>query len=399
MISHMSIQKINYKRIAALQVLFLLVIYGFKQWFPKIQNIDYTILSTILWGIFLALYYFKVPKKHSREKLKNRKEILAWAFSIAAFTVAIEMGLGMIVGFGKNPASQSLKGMIYNTLTIGITLWGQEIIRNYSIRNIEERHIKIGVIGVALLFTLTEISILKFTQMTSLEVTVMTLSKDILPIFLKNVLATVLVLYGGIGASMLYLGILEMFMWYCPILPNLNWLIVGVLGIIIPSIAMSSIYEKHGIMIGQLKEYAAQKGELLRDSIASVVVIIAIWFVVGVFPYYPSAILTGSMEPGIMPGDVVIVDKVQSIGDINKLKEGDIIQFKRGDILINHRIIEVINESGSKYYATKGDNNNVPDEEQVKVEDIKGVITMVVPKVGLPTIWLKNEIGNNKLEG
>ncbi len=385
----MNIRRVNYKQIAILQLMFMVLIYIFKLYIPKIQNLDYTIISTVLWGIYLSIYYFKIPKKHSNEKFNSQKEIIIWACCIAAFTIIIQMVMGMIVGFGKNPASQSLKGILYNTFTVSITLVGQEMVRNYSVRNLKERHIYIGYIGIALLFSIMELSIVRIIQVNSLETLVITLSRDVLPIILKNMLATMLVLYGGTGASIVYLGMLEAFGWYCPILPNLNWLISGVLGIAIPSIAMSSLYEKHSMMTGQLKQHAIKKGELIKDSIAGVFIIVAIWFVVGVFPYYPSAILTGSMEPGIMPGDVVIVDKIESMEEINQLKEGDVIQFKRDELLINHRIIEVINENGKKYYCTKGDNNNMPDEERVEVEDIKGIITMVIPKVGLPTIWLK----------
>ena len=50
-----------------------------------------------------------------------------------------------------------------------------------------------------------------------------------------------------------------------------------------------------------------------------------IWFAVGLFPLYPSVILTGSMEPDIMPGDVVLVAKW-----IVTLLRSDIIVFDNG---------------------------------------------------------------------
>lgn len=386
--------RLSYAQIAILQCIFLLGIYlvndvlDFKLQLP-IMELDLT--GPIVWGIFLAFYYLKIPKKHSSEKLSIRKETCVWAFNIAAIMIAVQMGVGILVGFGKNPASQSVEGILYNTLTIGCAMVGREVIRNYSVRSLKKRDIKLGMIGITLLFSLTEMSVVKMTQWESLERIVTNLSSDFLPILLKNALLTSLVLYGGVKAGLIYSGLTEAFQWYCPILPNLNWLIAGMIGIFIPVIAMSSIYEKHGILTGEVKINKKQKDGIIGDAIMTVMIILVIWFVVGVFSYYPSAILTGSMEPGIMPGDVVIVHKIQSMEELDKLKEGDIIQFKRDDLLINHRIIEVIQDKDQTLYRTKGDNNNAPDEETVKVEDIKGTITGVVPKIGLPTVWLKGK--------
>ena len=66
------------------------------------------------------------------------------------------------------------------------------------------------------------------------------------------------------------------------------------------------------------------------------------------FPVYPSVIATGSMEPMIKPGDVILVDKATSIEEIYSLREGDVIQFSRDAILISHRIIEIVEEEGVK---------------------------------------------------
>ena len=37
--------------------------------------------------------------------------------------------------------------------------------------------------------------------------------------------------------------------------------------------------------------------------------VLIIWFAVGLFPIYPSVIITGSMEPLIKPGDIVLLKK------------------------------------------------------------------------------------------
>ena len=132
--------------------------------------------------------------------------------------------------------------------------------------------------------------------------------------------------------------------------------------------------------------------------ITSIFSIVIVWFAVGVFPVYPSVIATGSMEPMIKPGDVILVDKATDINDIYSLKVGDVIQFTRDNILISHRIIEIKEEENVKMFYTKGDNNSAVDFEPVHPEQVKGKIIKVIPKVGWPTLLIKTN-KNIDLEG
>jgi len=112
-----------------------------------------------------------------------------------------------------------------------------------------------------------------------------------------------------------------------------------------------------------------------------------VWFVVGVFPVYPSVVVTGSMEPMIHPGDVILVKKV---ADINEIQIGDVIQFERDNIRISHRITGIVIKDGIPNYRTKGDNNNAEDVRLVSPEQIKGEIIKVVPNIGWPTMLIKS---------
>jgi signal peptidase len=115
-----------------------------------------------------------------------------------------------------------------------------------------------------------------------------------------------------------------------------------------------------------------------------------IWFAVGVFPIFPSVIVTGSMEPLIMPGDVALIQKINNNDELNEIQIGDVIQFQRDEILIVHRIIDIVEEGEIMCYKTKGDNNSAEDKELVKAENIKGRLYKVVPKLGLPTLIYRN---------
>ncbi|SHE31204.1 signal peptidase I [Clostridium fallax] len=100
--------------------------------------------------------------------------------------------------------------------------------------------------------------------------------------------------------------------------------------------------------------------------------------------YRTYTILTGSMEPKIKPGDIVLVKKVAE----DELKEGDIITFKEDNRIVTHRIVEKNNNG----FITKGDNNNVKDSEIVKENNIIGQVKLVIPKLGYVLVFLSKPI-------
>lgn len=92
-------------------------------------------------------------------------------------------------------------------------------------------------------------------------------------------------------------------------------------------------------------------------------------------------VLTGSMQPGISPGDVVAVVPV----DPDDLTAGDIVTFQpvSGDpTLITHRIIGISqSSSGERSFVTRGDANSADDPEIV-ADQIQGRVLYSVPWIG-----------------
>jgi len=86
-------------------------------------------------------------------------------------------------------------------------------------------------------------------------------------------------------------------------------------------------------------------------------------------------IVSESMEPTFYKDDLAIVRKCT----LKELKKGDIITFNQDDRTISHRILQITKEKGDIKFITKGDNNDVPDKEQVEFEDIYGKVLFVIP--------------------
>lgn len=105
--------------------------------------------------------------------------------------------------------------------------------------------------------------------------------------------------------------------------------------------------------------------------------------------YKPFIVMSGSMETTINIGDLVIVKKVNS----SNIHTGDIIAFKNGNIVISHRVKEVINDSGTYKFKTKGDNNNVADDFIVNSDAIEGIFVNKIPGLGSILLFLGKPIG------
>ena len=101
---------------------------------------------------------------------------------------------------------------------------------------------------------------------------------------------------------------------------------------------------------------------------------------VEIFGYKAYIVLTGSMKPTLNPNDIVIVKKPNK----KDIKNGDIVTYTIGNnsSTVTHRIIEIVEQDGEKYYKTKGDNNNSEDSDLIKYEDIQGKLCFKISKIG-----------------
>lgn len=102
------------------------------------------------------------------------------------------------------------------------------------------------------------------------------------------------------------------------------------------------------------------------------------------------SVLTGSMEPTIMTGDLIITKQVKP----QQIKVGDIITFAspNSNNITTHRVIEVINENEDIKYITKGDANNTKDPSPVEDEMLIGKVEKCIPKLGQIILWIKSKL-------
>jgi len=109
------------------------------------------------------------------------------------------------------------------------------------------------------------------------------------------------------------------------------------------------------------------------------------------FGWRVDAVLSGSMEPELKTGAVVITRPVEP----EAIAVGDIITFHPttvGENLISHRVIG-IEEHSPLYFQTKGDTNDDPDPFIVPAQNVVGKICFHVPFLGYATQFLKTPGG------
>ena len=105
-------------------------------------------------------------------------------------------------------------------------------------------------------------------------------------------------------------------------------------------------------------------------------------------PYQTYLVQSGSMEPSIMTGDVVVIKKTHQI------KQNDVITFVDDQQrLVTHRVIEDKTQGKLPLFKTKGDANRTADLSLVKPNQIKGKVWLTIPKLGYVVRFSKTKLG------
>ncbi|AFK18202.1 signal peptidase I [Haloferax mediterranei ATCC 33500] len=105
-------------------------------------------------------------------------------------------------------------------------------------------------------------------------------------------------------------------------------------------------------------------------------------------------VLTGSMQPAISSGDVIIVRDVPA----STIETGDVITYEldsgRSDVQRQtHRVVEVVEREDGRYFRTKGDANEDPDQRLVSADTVVGRVMMTIPYAGHVTLFANTTTG------
>ena len=120
-----------------------------------------------------------------------------------------------------------------------------------------------------------------------------------------------------------------------------------------------------------------------------IVAAIALPFVIGQRPY---TVLSGSMEPAIGTGDIVVVERISP----SEARVGDVVTFSdpgSSRRLITHRVRSSRRRGRRLDFVTKGDANNTVERWRVPAGGVISRVRYRVPEVGRLAVLTRSPAG------
>jgi len=338
-----------------------------------------------LWGA-LAFAVFLMPSYKAFGKLRLRRLVVGAGLVVAGFQVAIMVFAGIVEGFGKSPYSFTPSGIIINVFYIVSSLAGMELSRAWLLGRFAARRPILTIAWVMLLYTLFSFPYAKFSGLQTAKEITMFCGATFLPSLAENALASFLAFLGGPLPAIAYRGVLQAFEWFCPVLPNLSWTSQAFLGTLVPTAGFLMVNRLYLGEAKQLKKRGRDRDDNPISWIAvSILSVSLIWFSLGLLPYYPSVIISGSMRPSIEVGDILVIKKIKP----EEARVGDVIQYWRDEkTIVTHRVLAIVKDGRNPHLITKGDANSVADEP-VPFVSIRGRMAAKIPKVGWGSLAIK----------
>jgi signal peptidase len=99
------------------------------------------------------------------------------------------------------------------------------------------------------------------------------------------------------------------------------------------------------------------------------------------------AVLTSSMEPELPQGSLALTKPISP----RHIDVGDVVSYadaERGGAPVLHRVIDVVEQGGTRFFEFQGDANNAPDALLVPEERVRSQMRGHVPRAGDAMAWL-----------
>lgn len=127
------------------------------------------------------------------------------------------------------------------------------------------------------------------------------------------------------------------------------------------------------------------------STVLVVVIVLCAVFLMGtrLMGYQCYTVISGSMQPTYNVGDLIYVKKV----DPQTIKVGDPITFVLNEDLVvaTHRVVRI--DAENNRFHTKGDANDIEDNEAVHFKNVIGVPHFAIPKLGYVSDFVQHPPG------
>ena len=343
--------------------------------------------SIILAGIYF-IYRYGLMKDNNYSKSNVTKIVISCLLS---YFITIYL-LGILLGFNKTTLSLTPSYFTRVVLLDTILIVFEELIRYIICRNTQHKKLPI-IIYTIILSVLNIIIEISGFNLVDNETKFIFISTVILPVIAREMLCSYLTYKVSYVPSLIFKLSLVLYELVLPIVPTLGNYLYAVANIALPYI----IY----FFVSKLLHYKTKANDYRKKTIRevallpiSIVLIILVVLVSGLFSHTLIAIGSKSMLPTYDRGDAVIFQKAKA----NEIKRGQIIAFEKSGRIITHRVVAIQKQDSKYKFKTKGDANNAPDTYQVEEEELLGIVTHSIKFVGYPTLWFNSIYAGKEIE-
>ena len=369
--------KKGYKRLVLFSVLLIVLL--------LINTFLFNVLSSYIMILFMIItllvfnHFFVMEKDHHRFFGDILFEIIVYTISFFLLYYL----LGLIVGLAITSNYYTFDGMARFIIPITLFCILREVFRYNMLCKSDGS--KLCTIIVVILFILLDLTnSIYYTNLNSKYDVLKLVSLSIFPVIAKNVSYSYITRKTGYKPVIVFDLIFSLYPYLIPILPNPNEYLASIIYLLIPILFGFKMFK----FFDRKEDYQLPsnyyKKRITGAIIPAVIIMTLVYFYSGYFRFYAIAIASGSMEPKVKKGDVVIVDKNSTY---ELLEEGKIIAVRKDNVIVVHRIVKKIKLNNSYIYYTKGDANNNIDDYMIDEGMFIGEVKYKVPYIGYQTVW------------
>lgn len=332
--------------------------------------------------------------------------------STVVFQIITFLLLGLKLGFAKNAISWNLASITQIFLPLTIIIVAEEILRGQLVDKGRGSLPAVITTGVALwlIMVLVALPSYNLSEPKAIFTMLMVVAG---PAILTNTLLTYIAYTYDYRINIAYRLIMDLPLYLLPIIPNSGVFLpalfqIGLVVSLILTLAVLNKANKGAIIsrtatlrknksVRQARRIETEQAKRAKQTVKwiatgaiAAIAILYVGLMSGLFKFYFLAIGSGSMEPNLFRGDMILVEKSKDYAD---MKVGDVLVYHHSNVVMVHRIAEIAKDGNNYIFQTKGDNNASNDAWQVTQSDIIGLAKGKIAMFGYPTLWL-NELFN-----
>lgn len=338
--------------------------------------------------LFICVFIFYKLFGYEKDNFRYRKAVIMNTVIFLIMFFSLYYLLGVIVGLARTDNYFTGVGFKDFLIPITLSIVLQEFLRYMIVVKCGDNK-KLLILTILIFILIGMSNSLYGLDFAKKKNVFMFVALSFLPSISTSIVNTYITKRAGFRPVMVYSLVMGLYRYVLPIVPNSNEYITSLILFVVPIVYGVRIRKFYKNMSDEYKsrDYNKKVSKLIIIPIAFMLMII--YFTSGYFNYYAVAIASGSMEPRISTGDIVVINRKNK--NSKDLKVGDIIAFNYNGSLVVHRIEKIINSYGDFYYYTKGDANKNSDNYPITPEMVIGTVKVNIPLVGIPTVWLNGK--------